>query len=175
MHDQHTTTPPTSRQASVARLVRRTPVVALALGLATVAGLALQATLLANPNRESRGCSLSTLRGRFLFADGGTVLPPAFGVTAPTWGADAGFHIFNGDGTGVDIVTVRIGNTVVLENFVTPITYTVNADCTGTYSVPDGPTFGLFISPDGDEFAAIATGPAGNYPAGIHPQVSHRR
>src|SRR6059036_723585 len=45
-------------------------------------------------------CTLKTLKGRYLFADKGTILPPAFGVTAPTPGSDAGFHLFNGDGTG---------------------------------------------------------------------------
>ena len=50
-------------------------------------------------------CTLKTLKGRYLVAEKGTILPPAFGVTGPTPGANAGFHIFNGDGTGTDIVT----------------------------------------------------------------------
>src|SRR5687767_15948537 len=45
-------------------------------------------------------CTLATLKGRYLFATYGMLLPPAFGVTEPTPGASAGFHIFNGDGTG---------------------------------------------------------------------------
>ena len=60
------------------------------------------------------------------------LLPPAFGVAAPTQAADAGVHIFNGDGTGTDTVTFRVGGNIVLENVVSPIQYTVNADCTGT-------------------------------------------
>jgi len=157
------------------RSLRRATTLAVALGLAGIAGATIPTPLLASPERAARGCSLATLKGRYLFADSGTVLPPAFGQTQPTFGADAGFHIFNGDGTGTDVVTVRIGDTVLLENAVFPISYTVNADCTGTYEVQGGPSFGLFIAADGDEFAAIATGPAGNYPAGIHPRVSHRR
>jgi len=62
----------------------------------------------------------------------GTLLPPAFGVTEPTPGADAGYHTFNGDGTGTDTVTVRVGSQIFLENVVIPISYTVNANCTGT-------------------------------------------
>ena len=31
---------------------------------------------------------------------------------------------------------VTINGAVVLENFVTPISYTVNPDCLGTYTVP---------------------------------------
>src|SRR5437763_13911403 len=49
--------------------------------------------------------------------------PPAFaefGVTEPTLGADAGFHLFNGDGTGTDSVTFRIGTDIVLQNAPSP-------------------------------------------------------
>jgi hypothetical protein len=117
-------------------------------------------------------CTLATLKGRYLFAASGTILPPAFGVTEPTPGADAGFHIFNGDGTGTDTVTVRVGSEIVLENFVTPFTYTVNPDCTGSSSVPDGPSFGLFIAPNGDAIAVISTAPPGNYVSRIEQRVS---
>jgi hypothetical protein len=170
------------------RLLRRTIPLAIATALVAIAGLTLAATLTASngkgqtaPNgkgqtasngKGQRECNVATLKGRYLFANSGTALPPAFGVTVPTPAADAGFHIFNGDGTGTDTVTVRIGTTVVLENFVTPFTYTVNADCTGSYTVPNGPAFGLFIAPSGEEFALIATDPPGNYPSNIHRRVA---
>ena len=117
-------------------------------------------------------CTLSTLKGRYLFANSGTLLPPAFGVTAAIPAAAAGFHLFNGDGTGTDTVTFRIGSKIVLENFVSPITYTVNADCTGRYTVPKGPSFYLFIAPTGDTIATLATAPPGHYVAGIDQRVS---
>ena len=118
-------------------------------------------------------CTLKTLKGRYLFAEKGTILPPAFGVTVPTIGADAGFHLFNGDGTGTDIVTFRINGVTVIRNAVAPISYTVNADCTGTITVliPGGPTFDMFIAPSGDSIATIAADP-GNYGAGISQRVS---
>jgi hypothetical protein len=100
------------------------------------------------------------------------LLPPAFGVATPTQAADAGFHILNGDGTGTDTVTFRVGGNVVLENVVSPITYTVKADCTGTITVVNGPSFDIYVAPDGSEFARIATGPTGNYPAAIDRRVS---
>jgi hypothetical protein len=112
-------------------------------------------------------CSLHTLKGRYLFALTGTLFPPAFRVTEPTPLNAAGFHIFNGDGAGADIVTFTLGGATVLSNSVTPITYTVNADCTGSYTVPNGPSFGLFIAPDGESIATIATGPPGNEVSGI--------
>ena len=150
---------------------RRIPA-AIAFGLLVLAGLTVPATLRASNGDGQGECTVATLRGRYLFANSGTALPPAFGLTAPTPSADAGFHVLNGDGTGTDTVTVRIGGTIVLRNFVTPITYSVNADCTGTITVPNGPSFDLFIAPNGDEFALIATDPPGNYPANIHRRVS---
>jgi predicted ester cyclase len=121
---------------------------------------------------EAEQCTLATLKGRYLFANSGTILPPAFGVTEPTPGADAGFHIYNGDGTGTDTVTVRIGSEIILQNEVVPISYTVNADCTGTLTVPDGPIFNLFIAPGGDTVARIAIAPLGNFGSSIDQRVS---
>ena len=152
----------------------------IAAGSAAIACLALANPLAASIGQESqtsaapRACSLATLQGRYLFAESGVLLPPAFGVAVPTQAADVGFHIFNGDGTGTDIVTVRIGSTVVLENLVSPLVYTINPDCTGTITVSNGPSFDIFVAPDGTEFGSISTAPAGNYPASIVPRVSKR-
>jgi hypothetical protein len=118
-------------------------------------------------------CGLATLKGRFIFATSGPLLPPALGVTESTPGASAGFHIFNGDGTGTDTVTVRVNGKIVLENFVTPISYTVKPDCTGTYTVPNGPTFDIFIAPSGMGIATIATNP-GNEVSSIDFRVTSR-
>ena len=120
-------------------------------------------------------CTLKTLKGRYLVADKGTVLPPAFGVTAPTPGSNAGYHLFNGDGTGTDVVTFRVNGVTVLRNAVVPISYTVNADCTGTITVlvPGGPHFDIFVAPDGEAIATIGTDP-GNYAASIDRRVSDK-
>jgi len=153
---------------------------AIAAGLVALTGLGLSTPLGASTAQEAqasaapRVCTLATLQGRYLFAESGVLLPPAFGVAVPTQAADVGFHIFNGDGTGTDIVTVRIGSTVVLENLVSPLVYTINPDCTGTITVSNGPSFGIFVAPDGREFGSIATAPAGNYPASIVLRVSKR-
>ena len=84
---------------------------------------------------DGPSCTLKTLKGRYLFSEPATLLPPAFGITEPTPGNAAGFHIFNGDGTGTDIVTLRLGGVTIFSAAVVPITYTVNADCTGSYTV----------------------------------------
>jgi hypothetical protein len=103
----------------------------------------------------------------------GRCIPLAFGVAQATPAADAGFHLFNGDGTGTDTVTFRVGGAIVLENVVAPTSYTVNADCTGTLSVLGGPSFGIFVSPDGEAIASIATDP-GNYVSSIDRRVSRK-
>ena len=124
-------------------------------------------------DKDPKGiCRLATLKGRYLFASSGTILPPAFGVTEPTPGADAGYHVFNGDGTGTDIVTVRVGTTIALENVVIPTTYTVNPNCTGSLTVPNGPSFDLFIALNGDSLSTISTAPPGNYVSRIEQRVS---
>jgi len=146
---------------------------AIGIGLVVTVGLFTMEQGYADEKDHARECTLATLKGRYLFADSGTLLPPAFGVTEPTPGTDAGFHIFNGDGTGTDTVTLRINGVIVVENFVTPVSYTVNADCTGTVTVPNGPSFGIFIAPNGEAIASIATDP-GNYVSDIARRVSRK-
>ena len=102
-------------------------------------------------------CTLKTLKGRYLFSLHGTLLPPAFGVTEPTPSDAAGFHIFNGDGTGTDIVTFRLGGVTVLENETSSLSYTVNEDCTGSFSAQ---LLGIFIARR--SIATISTAPPGN-------------
>jgi len=101
--------------------------------------------------------------------------PPAFGVTAPTLAADAGFETFNGDGTGTDIVTLRVNGVIQFHNFVASTRYTLNPNCTGTITVSvnggPGPTFDIFVAPDGEAFSSIATDP-GNYPSRIERRVN---
>jgi hypothetical protein len=104
-------------------------------------------------------CTLATLKGRYLFVNSGTLFPPAFGVTAPSLFASAGYHIFNGDGTGTDVVTFIINGKIVLDKSAAPISYTLKPDCTGTYKVlvPSGPSFDIFVAPNGEEVAVIGT------------------
>jgi hypothetical protein len=154
------------------RLLRRITPVVVAAGLLTIAGLTRPVPAAADDDVH-RVCSVATLKGRYLIADKGTLNPPAFGVTVPTPAANVGYSIYNGDGTGTDVVTFRVGNAIVLTNFSSSTIYTVNADCTGTKTVIGGPQFGIFVSPDGSEVATISTDP-GNYVAGIDHRVSSR-
>ena len=117
----------------------------------------------AGDNDGTTKCTTATLKGRYLFAGTGTILPPAFGVTEMSVGAAAGYHIFDGRGLGQDFVTFFLNG--VDQNVPSPVdlTYTLGSDCTGTYSVlPLGqglPTFDIFVSPNGDEMTSINTDP----------------
>jgi hypothetical protein len=122
---------------------------------------------------DEPSCTLKTLKGRYLFSLPAMLVPPAFGITEPTPGNAAGFHIFNGDGTGTDIVTLRLGGVTVFSASVMPITYTVNADCSYTV-LNGGPSFDLFIAPNGDSIATITTAPPGNQASDISPRVSRQ-
>ena len=122
---------------------------------------------------DGPSCTLKTLKGRYLFSQPASLLPPAFGITEPTPGNAAGFHIFNGDGTGTDIVTLRIGGVTI---FSTPSCRSpIRSMRTVRAATPcsnGGPSFDLFIAPDGDSIAAITTAPPGNQASDISRRVS---
>jgi len=142
-----------------------------ALGIGLVVTVGLLTVEQGYTEDDTPTCTLKTLKGRYLFGGIDTQLPPA--VTQQSLLAVAGYHIFNGDGTGTDIVTVSINGEVVLENFVTPINYTVNANCTGTFTVPAaGESFGIFIAPTGEELIVIGTTPGSVSVQGPNRRVS---
>ena len=126
----------------------RTLPVVLALGIGTFALQPAQAA-----------CSNATLNGKYL-AGGtlGNIFPPAFGVTQPSVSAVAGFSVFNGDGTGVDTVTFTVNGKVVPVPTTQDTMYHINADCTGVKEVNGGPTFNIYVAPDGSKFSEVATG-----------------
>jgi hypothetical protein len=120
-------------------------------------------------------CTLATLNGQYLFAGSATLFPPALGVKAPSLAASAGYHIFNGDGTGTDFVTFTVNG--IDQNVPSPvaITYTLNADCTGTYSVQNGPNFDMFVAVDGSALSVIDTTPGVSASEGPDPRVRSSR
>ena len=93
---------------------------------------------------DGRGCSVGMLRGLYMwtfdgYADlGGTLVPKA--VMQGTR--------FNGDGTTFnEFGTVNIGGTIIIDVTGPGGTYTVAADCTGTISIPNGPSFNMYVGP----------------------------
>ena len=138
-------------------------------------GMSITMLLTVSPGYTQPFCTMKTLNGRYLFSFGEvTLVPPAFGITAPTPGAAAGFHILYGDGTGTDIVTFRLGGVTVLTNEEHVLSYTVNANCTGSITVAGGPSFGIFVAPNGESYALISTAPPGNGGSATAQRVSNK-
>jgi hypothetical protein len=93
---------------------------------------------------DARGCSVGMLRGLYLSSwDGyqnfdGNLVPKAIMEGKR----------FNGDGTTFnEFGTVNIGSTTIIDTTGAGATYTVAADCTGTMSVPNGPSFNMYVGP----------------------------
>jgi hypothetical protein len=139
-----------------------------AIGVGTLVGVGLSTVERAYAGEDDHPtkCTLATLSGQYLFAGAETLLfPPAFGVTAPSVSASAGYHIFNGDGTGTDFVTFTVNG--INQNVPSPVAtkYTLNADCTGTFSVHNGPNFDIFVAVDGSALSQVATDPGASFSA----------
>ena len=130
---------------------------AIGIGVLASVELLTVAQGFADGNDGATKCSLKTLKGRYLFTFSGTIFPPTFGVSEPTPSTAAGYHIFYGDGTGRDYVTARIKDEIVPFDTPHSVSYTLKSDCTGTFSVPNGPNFDIFVSPNGDELTVINT------------------
>jgi len=120
-------------------------------------------------------CTLATLNGQYLFAGSGTLFPPAFGVTAQSTAASDGYHVFNGDGTGMDFVTFSVNGIDLHVPSPVPITYTLNPDCAGTYSVQNGPNFDIFVAVDGSALSTINTDPGVSFSEGPNQRVGFGR
>lgn len=120
-------------------------------------------------------CTVATLNGQYLFAESGTLFPPGFGVTKQSIGNVAGFHIFNGDGTGTDFVTFSING--IDQHVPSPVafTYTLNPDCTGTLSVQNGPNHNIFVAVDGSSLTSINTDPGVAFASGTQPRFQLER
>jgi len=91
-----------------------------------------------------RHCSVDMLRGLYLVTFdgyqnvGGNLVPKA--IMQGTR--------FNGDGTLInEFGTVNIGGFIIIDATGGVGTYTVAADCTGTISITDGPSFNMYVGP----------------------------
>ncbi len=155
----------TESEGRETNIMKRIGLWAVGIGVLAGVGLLTAAQGFADGNDGATKCTLATLKGRYLFAAPATLFPPAFGVTETSAGNAAGFHIFDGNGKGQDYVTFTLNG--VDQHVPSPnqLTYTLNSDCTGTYTVlPLGlglPKFAIFVSPNGDEMTSINTEPEG--------------
>src|SRR5438552_14287096 len=102
-----------------------------------------------------RVCSVGMLKGLYLWTFdgyanfGGNLVPKAImqGIR------------FNGDGTTFNpFGTVNIGGTIIIDATGGVGTYTVAADCTGTLSITDGPSFNIYVGPGAQQLWFTQTG-----------------
>ena len=111
--------------------------------------------------RIPQACSVHTLTGLYLSSWDGYA---NFGETLVPKAIMEGKR-FNGDGTWFnEFGTVNIGGTTILNTGGFGGTYTVAPDCTGTMSVPDGPSFNIYVGPGAQKFwftQTVGTGATG--------------
>ena len=80
---------------------------------------------------ESKGCSNATLKGTYAHtASGFELAPPA--IAGPV--AGVGTDTFDGNGNVTTVATISLNGNIVSAKATG--TYTVNPDCTGTYTIP---------------------------------------
>ena len=130
------------------KMTRQTLVAAtMALGLS---GIAL----------ADNDCTLKTLRGSYVFAASGFTIfnIGAAGVAQPK--AIVEVINFNGDGTlSVPAATRSINGVIGRSPAGGTGSYTADSSCTGTLALTGGPTFDIFISPNGEMHWMIQTNP----------------
>ena len=130
------------------RLTRQTLVAAtMALGLS---GIAL----------ADNDCTLKTLRGSYVFAAKGYNIfnIGAAGVAQPK--AIIEVINFNGDGTlSVPAATRSVNGVIARSPAGGTGSYTADSSCTGTIAFTGGPSFDIFISPNGEMLWMIQTNP----------------
>ena len=117
--------------------------------LAAAMALGPSTSATAEAAADARVCSVGMLRGLYLSTlegsqnVGGNLVPKAIMEGKR----------FNGDGTfSNDFGTVNIGGTTIINTAGSGGTYTVAPDCTGTLSVPNGPTLNLYVGPGGQKY-----------------------
>ena len=117
--------------------MKRVGLWAVGIGVLVSVGLLTVEQGYADENDRATKCTLATLKGRYLFAGTSMTIPPA--GEEETLSASAGYHIFRGDVTGTDFVTLVVNGNIVPVTSPTPVIYTLNSGCTGTYTVLPSP------------------------------------
>ena len=124
-----------------------TRVVKTIMGCLVAAAMALGMSATARAADDTQvcsGCSVGMVNGLYLwtfdgYADFGAGLVPKAVMQGTR---------FNGDGTTINAFgTVNIGGSIIIDVTGGVGTYTVAADCTGTLSITDGPSFNIYVGP----------------------------
>lgn len=138
---------------------RRT-VITTAVVAATVGGaMAVVGSAGASPGRAVRAttsCGLATLHGTYLFQGNGTTINNS-NFNGPVPIAYAGSFDFDGAGHITQgLITSNI-NGIAIRGIPFTGTYTVAANCSGTFAIGDATYNDLYVARSGDEFTYIQT------------------
>jgi hypothetical protein len=108
-----------------------------------------------NEDASSRAkCSKATLEGRYLFAQNGVEIK---GDEQRPF-AIAGYDVFDGNGEVKGVASGNF-NGETFRNESGSGTYSVKANCTGTFTFTNGTRYDMFIAPDGSMFTFVRTNP----------------
>ena len=126
----------------------------------TIAAFAVLALgMVPSAQAQNRGCSNGIMKGTFTFtATGSITAPPAIAGNF----AEVGTQTFDGAGGTTGSAVLSANGTIIPVTWTG--TYTVNADCTGTYTLlisPFNSTVRSYfvVADNGAEFQAIETEP----------------
>jgi hypothetical protein len=139
--------------------MKRTVVRSRYAGMALAVGLLAWGAAQPQPAWSGNSCSLSTLKGTYLIDCAGL---QAQGSELSHF-AVSGLEHFHGDGT-VNTVFTYSDKDNILRHIHATVTYTVNPDCSGTYTARDENGVvthtDIYVARDGSEFGWIATDPS---------------
>ena len=105
-------------------------------------------------NASRAKCSVATLKGTYLFAQNGVEIK---GNDQRPF-AIAGYDVFDGNDEVKGVASGNF-NGQTFRNEPLSGTYSVKANCTGTFTFTDGTRYDLFIAPDGSMFTFVRTNP----------------
>ena len=121
-----------------------------------VAVIAVSTCGTAGAAADAQVCSVGMLKGVYVWTwdgyqnVGGNLVPKAI---------MQGLR-FNGDGTTFNpFGTVNIGGFIIIDATGGVGTYTVAADCTGTLSITNGPSFNIYVGPGAQKVWTLETSP----------------
>jgi hypothetical protein len=99
-------------------------------------------------------CSVATLKGTYLFAQNGVEIK---GDEQRPF-ALAGYDVFDGNGKVKGLASANFNGKITRKEPL-PGTYSVKANCTGTFTFTNGARYDMFIAPDGSMFTFVRTNP----------------
>ena len=125
------------------------------LGVVGLVGVLAGGRGFANDEKATRAkCSKATLEGTYLFAQNGVEIKGNDQLPF----AIAGYDVFDGNGEVKGVASGNF-NGETFRNESGSGTYSVKANCTGTFSFTNGTRYDMFMAPDGSMFTFVRTNP----------------